>query len=46
MFLPVLVEFGTGHEKSILNAVRDSKQVYRVFRFGLAVGMEGISLDG
>jgi hypothetical protein len=40
MFLPVLAEFGVGHEESILNAARESMELYDLFRLGLALAME------
>lgn len=42
MFVPVLAEFGNGNEEKILGAARESMQLYRVFRLGLALAMEAI----
>jgi pyrroloquinoline quinone (PQQ) biosynthesis protein C len=42
MFVPVLVEFGKGSEERILKAARESMELYRVFRLGLALAMEAV----
>ncbi len=40
MFLPVLAQFGRGYEEKILNAARESMELYDLFRLGLALAME------
>ena len=40
MFLPLLAEFGTGYEEKILNAARESMELYDLFRMGLVLAME------
>jgi pyrroloquinoline quinone (PQQ) biosynthesis protein C len=42
MFVPVLAVFGNGNEQKILQAARESMELYRVFRLGLALAMEAI----
>ena len=42
MFVPVLAEFGKGNEERILKAARESMELYRVFRLGLALAMEAV----
>lgn len=42
MFVPVLAEFGNGNEERILQAARESMQLYRVFMLGRALAMEAI----
>jgi pyrroloquinoline quinone (PQQ) biosynthesis protein C len=42
MFLSVLTDFGDGSERQILNAARESMELYRVFRLGLALAMEEV----
>jgi pyrroloquinoline quinone (PQQ) biosynthesis protein C len=42
MFLPVLAEFGGGHEERILSAARESMELYDLFRLGLALAMEAV----
>jgi len=42
MFLPALAEFGNGNEEKILGAARESMQLYRVYRLGVALAMEAV----
>ena len=42
MFLPVLAEFGSGYEEKILDAARESMELYGLFRFGVALAMEAV----
>jgi hypothetical protein len=43
MFLPVWEEFGKGeNEKMILQAAKESEELYRVYQAGLADAMERI----
>ena len=44
MFLPVWEEFGKGeNEKMILQAARESEELYRVYQAGLADAMERLA---
>jgi hypothetical protein len=42
MFLPVLAEFGSGHEEKILDAAHESMELYGLFRYGVALAMETV----
>jgi pyrroloquinoline quinone (PQQ) biosynthesis protein C len=42
MFLPVLAEFGSGHEEKILDAARESMELYGLFRYGVPLAMETV----
>ena len=38
----VLVEFGSGHEERILDAARESMELYGLFCYGVALAMETV----
>jgi pyrroloquinoline quinone (PQQ) biosynthesis protein C len=42
MFLPVLAEFGNNYEEKILDAARESMELYGLFRYGVALAMEAV----
>ena len=43
MFLPVLAEFAVGEKETlILQAARESEQLYRIYQAGIAVAMEAV----
>jgi hypothetical protein len=41
-FLPGLAEFGNGDEEKILDAARESMEIYGLFRYGVAPAMEAV----
>lgn len=44
MFLPVLAEFGVGdEEKLVVDAARESEELFRVYQSGIADAMEAVS---
>ena len=44
MFLPIWEEFGHGeNEKMILDAAKESEELYRVYQTGIADAMEALS---
>ena len=44
MFLPIWKEFGVGeNETVILQAARESEELYRVYQTGIADAMEALS---
>ncbi len=44
MFLPILVEFAVGeNEKRVIEAAKESEELYRVYQAGIADAMEAVS---